>query len=98
LHRLHLHSRRLLTEREAPPHLDTGDWLREEDLTLLSCFAPDFRDTRHRRQLQVALRRAGYSAAAARHLIRASPLLVRDHSRHYRLADYTAEVPVPPPT
>jgi len=88
----------LLAEREAPPHLDTGDWLREEDLPLLSCFAPDFRDTRHRRQLHVALRRAGYSGAAAHHLIRVSPLLVRDDSRHYRLADYTAEVPLPPPT
>jgi len=94
---INLHPSWLFMECEAPLQRDTGDWLREEDLALLCCFAPDFGVTRHHRQLHLALRRAGYSSAAARHLIRISPLLVSDDRRRYRLTGCSAEVrPLPP--
>lgn len=56
-----------------------------DDQVLLGCFGLDVAAVRHRRQLRLALRRAGYPAALAGHLIRNSPLLVRQAGHRYRL-------------
>jgi hypothetical protein len=56
-----------------------------DDQVLLGCFGLDVTGVRHRRQLRLALRRAGYPATLAAHLIRDSPLLVRKAGRRYRL-------------
>ena len=57
----------------------------DAELTLLCCFHADLDGRQHRQHLHGALRVAGYSATAARHLVRVSPLLVRDTGPHYRL-------------
>ena len=55
------------------------------DHVLLCCFGPELAGTRHHRQLSTALQQADYRGALAQHLIRRSPLLVREAGRHYRL-------------
>jgi hypothetical protein len=56
-----------------------------EEHVLLGCFGLDLAAVRQRKQLRLALRRAGYPAALAAQLIRDSPLLVREAGRGYRL-------------
>jgi hypothetical protein len=55
------------------------------DYVLLCCFGPELEGARHHRHLSAALQRAGYRGALAQHLIRLSPLLVREARRRYRL-------------
>ena len=55
------------------------------DHVLLCCFGPELAGPRHHKQLSTALQQAGYRGALAQHLIRLSPLLVRESGRHYRL-------------
>ena len=55
------------------------------DRVLLCCFGPELAGPRHHKQLSTALQQAGYRGALAQHLIRLSPLLVRESGRHYRL-------------
>jgi hypothetical protein len=52
---------------------------------LLGCFGLDLAAVRQKKQLRLALRRVGYSAALAAHLIRDSPLLARHADHRYRL-------------
>jgi hypothetical protein len=56
-----------------------------EEHVLLGCFGLDLAAVRPKKQLRLALRRAGYPAALAAQLIRDSPLLVREAGRAYRL-------------
>jgi hypothetical protein len=56
-----------------------------EEHVLLGCFGLDLAAVRQKKQLRLALRRAGYPAALAAQLIRDSPLLVREAGRGYRL-------------
>jgi hypothetical protein len=55
------------------------------DHVLLCCFGPELAGARHHRQLSTALQQAGYRGALAQHLIRLSPLLVREAGRQYHL-------------
>lgn len=55
------------------------------DHVLLCCFGPELAGSRNHKQLSTALQQAGYRGALAQHLIRVSPLLVRDAGRRYRL-------------
>ncbi len=55
------------------------------DYVILCCFGPELAATRHQSQLRRALQRAGYRAQLARHLIRTSPVLVRESGYNYRL-------------
>ena len=55
------------------------------DHVLLCCFGPELAGSRHQKQLSAALQQAGYRGALAQHLIRLSPLLVREAGRRYRL-------------
>jgi hypothetical protein len=55
-----------------------------DEHVLLGCFGLDLAAVRQKKQLRLALRRAGYPAALAAHLIRDSPLLAR-HAHRYRL-------------
>ena len=52
---------------------------------LLGCFGLDLAAVLQKKQLRLALRRAGYPAALAAHLIRDSPLLTRQAGHRYRL-------------
>ena len=56
-----------------------------EEHVLLGCFGLDLSAVRQKKQLQVALRRAGYPGAHAAHLVRESPLLVCQAGHQYRL-------------
>ena len=56
-----------------------------DEQVLLGCFDLDLEAIRQRRQLRLAMRRAGYPATLAAHLIRDSPLLVRQAGHRYRL-------------
>jgi hypothetical protein len=70
-----------------------GGWIHQHvprsqhipDHILLCCFGPGLAGARHHRQLSTALQQAGYRGALAQHLIRLSPLLVRESGRRYRL-------------
>ena len=55
------------------------------DHVLLCCFGPELAGARRHQQLSTALQQAGYRGALAQHLIRLSPLLVREAGRRYRL-------------
>jgi hypothetical protein len=59
--------------------------LHVDEQVLVVCFGRDLLAVRHERQLRLALRKAGYPAALAGHLIRHSPLLVRQAGHCYRL-------------
>ena len=56
-----------------------------DEHVLLGCFGLDLAAVRQRKQLRLALRRAGYPAALTTELIRDSPLLVRQADHGYRL-------------
>jgi hypothetical protein len=56
-----------------------------DEHVLLGCFGLDLAAVRQKKQLRLALRRAGYPAALAAQLIRDSPLLIRQASHGYRL-------------
>jgi hypothetical protein len=56
-----------------------------DEHVLLGCFSLDLSAVRQKTQLRLALRRAGYPAALATHLIRDSPLLARQADHRYRL-------------
>jgi hypothetical protein len=56
-----------------------------DEHVLLGCFGLNLTAVRHKKQLRLALRRAGYPAALAAQLIRDSPHLVREADRAYRL-------------
>ena len=56
-----------------------------DEHVLLGCFGLDPKAVRHKKQLRLALRRAGYPAALTAQLIRDSPLLVRQADQRYRL-------------
>jgi hypothetical protein len=62
----------------------------DADFVLLGCFGLEVSGTRSRHDLCIALRRAGYPGALARHIVRASPLLIdvpqpRFRGQRYRL-------------
>ena len=57
----------------------------ECDQILLCCFGRDLAGFRDGKQLRLALNRAGYGAALARHLVHESPLLVREPAYRFRL-------------
>ncbi len=61
----------------------------ECDQILLCCFGLDLATTRDGKQLRLALNQAGYRSALARHLVRDSPLLVREPGYRFRLRDWT---------
>ena len=56
-----------------------------DEHVLLGCFGLDLAAVLQKKQLRLALRRAGYPAALAAQLIRDSPLLIRQTSQGYRL-------------
>ena len=56
-----------------------------QEHVLLGCFGLDLTAVRHKKQLRLALRRAGYPPALAAQLIRDSTLLVREAGHVYRL-------------
>jgi hypothetical protein len=56
-----------------------------QEHVLLGCFGLDLTAVQPKKQLRLALRRAGYPGAHAAHLVRASPLLVRQAGHQYRL-------------
>jgi hypothetical protein len=56
-----------------------------DEHVLLGCFGLDLTAVRHAKQLQAVLRRAGYRASHAAHLVRDSPLLARYVGHQYRL-------------
>ena len=56
-----------------------------DEHVLLGCFGVDLAAVRQRKHLRLALRRAGYPAALAAHLVRDSPLLARQAGHRYRL-------------
>ena len=56
-----------------------------DEHVLLGCFGLDLAAVRQKKQLLLALRRAGYPAALAAHLIRDSSLLARHAGHRYRL-------------
>jgi hypothetical protein len=56
-----------------------------DEHVLLGCFGLYLAADRQKKQLRLALRRAGYPAALAAQLIRDSPLLIRQASHGYRL-------------
>lgn len=62
-----------------------ADALPVHDYVILCCFGPELVGSRHHSELRAALQRAGYRAQHARHLIRASPVLVRETGHNYRL-------------
>ena len=73
-----------------PLHQLTDGSPSDADHVLLGCFGLDLRGTRSRRDLCLALRRAGYPGVLARHVVRLSPLLVdvpppRARRQRYRL-------------
>jgi hypothetical protein len=67
------------------PHQDARTSSPIPDHVLLCCFGPELAGARHHKQLSTTLQQASYRGALAQHLIRASPLLVRESGRHYRL-------------
>jgi hypothetical protein len=67
-----------------PVHEVVESGVSVDEHVLLGCFGLNLAAVRQKKQLRLALRRAGYSAALAAHLIRDSPLLVR-HAHRYRL-------------
>jgi hypothetical protein len=56
-----------------------------QEHVLLGCFGLDLTAVQPKKQLRLALRRAGYPGALAAHLVRESPLLVRQAGHEYRL-------------
>jgi hypothetical protein len=56
-----------------------------EEHVLLGCFGLDLTAVQSKKKLRLALRRAGYPGAHAAHLVRESPLLVRQSGHQYRL-------------
>ena len=56
-----------------------------DEYVLLECFGLDLTAVRQTKQLRLALRRAGYRAPHAAHLVRDSPLLARQGGHQYRL-------------
>jgi hypothetical protein len=83
--RIRPHPRHPTSRHRTSPDGPTDGCIDDAELALLSCFGAQLDGCRHRQHLHGALRTAGYSAAAARHLVRVSPLLVRDLGPHYRL-------------
>ena len=68
-----------------PVHQVAESGVSLDEHVLLGCFGVDLTGVRHKKQLRLALRRAGYPAALAAQLIRDSPLLLREAGRAYRL-------------
>ena len=69
-----------------PVHQVAESGVSLDEHVLLGCFGLDLTAVRHKTQLRLALRRAGYPPALAAQLIRDSPLLVREAAgRGYRL-------------
>jgi hypothetical protein len=52
---------------------------------LLGCFGLHLTAVQSKKELRLALRRAGYPGAHAAHVVRESPLLVRQAGHEYRL-------------
>jgi hypothetical protein len=63
--------------------LESGVSLQEH--VLLGCFGLGLTTVQPKKQLRLALRRAGYPGPHAAHLVRESPLLVRQAGHRYRL-------------
>jgi hypothetical protein len=68
-----------------PVHEVVESGVSVDEHVLLGCFGVDLAAVRQKKQLRLALRRAGYPAALAAHLIRDSPLLARHAGHRYRL-------------
>jgi hypothetical protein len=68
-----------------PVHEIVESGVSVDEHVLLGCFGLDLAAVRQTKQLRFALRRAGYPAALAAHLIRDSPLLARHAGHRYRL-------------
>jgi hypothetical protein len=56
-----------------------------QEHVLLECFGLDLTAVQSKKQLRLALQRAGYPGTHAGHLVRESPLLVRQGGHEYRL-------------
>jgi hypothetical protein len=69
---------------QAPLHQLADDTASDADYVLLSCFGLALTDTRSRRELCLALHRAGYHGALAGHIVSNSPLLINVSESHFR--------------
>ena len=65
-----------------------GEWFPTSDQVLLGSFGVDLDGERTSRQLRDGLLAAGFASAAARHLIRVSPLLRRSSRGSYRIRPF----------
>jgi hypothetical protein len=68
-----------------PVHQVAESGVSLDEHVLLGCFGLDLTAVRHKKQLRLALRRAGYPPALAAQLIRDSTLLVCEAGHVYRL-------------
>lgn len=70
--------------RPVPLHQLVNDTASDADHVLIGCFGRVLTGTRSRRELCLALHRAGYHGALAGHIVSNSPLLITVSESHFR--------------